>query len=65
MTRLISDAGVQFRLQSPVTDVIREGKEIRGFVVLTPEGPACLKGKVYVDATGDGYVAAMAGAEVM
>ena len=65
LTRLISDAGVQFRLQTPVTDVIREGKEIRGFVVLTPEGPACLKGKVYVDATGDGYVAAMAGAEVM
>ena len=40
-------------------------KMIRGLVVQTPEGPVCLQGKVYVDATGDGYVAAMAGAEVM
>lgn len=65
LTKLVSDAGVQFRLQAPVTDVIQEGNAIRGLVVQSPEGPVCLQGKVYVDATGDGYVAAMAGAEVM
>lgn len=65
LTRLVSDAGVAFRLQAPVIDVIHDEKMIRGLVVQTPEGPVCLQGKVYVDATGDGYVAAMAGAEVM
>ncbi len=65
LTRLVSDAGVAFRLQAPVIDVIHDEKMIRGLVVQTPEGPVCLQGKVYVDATGDGYVAAIAGAEVM
>ena len=65
LTSLVSDAGVAFRLQAPVIDVIHDEKMIRGLVVQTPEGPVCLQGKVYVDATGDGYVAAMAGAEVM
>ena len=65
LTRLVSDAGVAFRLQAPVIDAIHDKKMIRGLVVQTPEGPVCLQGKVYVDATGDGYVAAMAGAEVM
>ncbi len=40
-----------------------EGKNAIGVAVATPYGPVALKSKVIVDATGDGDVAAFAGAE--
>lgn len=57
--------GVEFRLQTPVADALVEDGAIRGVFVLTQSGLACMRAKRVVDATGDGFVSAMAGAEVM
>ena len=62
---LLSREGVDFRLQSPVVDVWKEGNTIQGVFVMRPEGIACMEAMRVIDATGDGYVAAMAGAPVM
>ena len=65
LIRLIHSAGVDFRLQSPVADACVEDGVIRGVFVLTQDGMALYEAKRVIDATGDGYVAAMAGADVM
>ena len=56
---------VEFRLQSPVVDVWMEENAVRGVFVMRPEGIVCMQAGCVIDATGDGYVAAMAGAPVM
>lgn len=56
---------VEFRLQTPVVDVQVDDGMIRGVYALTPNGLVYLEAKTVVDATGDGYVSAMAGADVM
>lgn len=57
--------GVTFRLQTPVIDAVMEGDTLVGVVAQTQQGPVCFKAERIIDATGDGYVAAMAGAEAM
>lgn len=65
LIRLLDEEGVTLRLQSPVADALVEGGVIRGVFVLTQQGLVLMRAKRVIDATGDGYVAAMAGAEVM
>ena len=60
---LAEDAGVEMLLNSGAFDTIVEDGAVRGVVVATPTGPAAVLGKVVIDATGDGDVAAFAGAE--
>ena len=62
---LLAKENVAFRLQSPVVDAYVVEGEIRGVYVLTQNGIVLMKAKRVIDATGDGYVAAMAGCEVM
>ena len=62
---LLEKEGVTFRLQSPVVDAQVVEGEIRGVYVLTQQGIVLMQGKRIIDATGDGFVAAMAGCEVM
>ena len=62
---LLAREGVTFRLQAPVVDALVEDGEIRGVYVLTQSGIVLMKAQRVIDATGDGYVAAMAGCEVM
>jgi len=57
--------GVTFRLQTPVADVLMEDGVIRGIFVLTQQGMMLMEARRVIDATGDGYVAAMAGCDVM
>ncbi len=57
------DAGVEMLLNSGAFDTIVEGDVVRGVAVATPTGPVAVLGKVVIDATGDGDVAAFAGAE--
>lgn len=64
------DAGVQLYLNAIVTGVVVEetGDDqtvVRGVALATREGPVVLLGRVVIDATGDGDVAARAGAEVI
>ncbi len=58
----LDEAGVQFLFHSFATDVVREqGAESVAFA--TKSGPIVVKPKAVVDCTGDGDVAALAGAQ--
>ncbi len=57
------EAGVEMLFNSVAIATIVEGSAVRGVVVATPTGPVAVLGKVMIDATGDGDVAAFAGAE--
>lgn len=65
LTDLLDRAGVAFRLQTPVIDALNENGAVTGVVALTQDGPVVYKARRVIDATGDGYVSAMAGAQVM
>ena len=64
LARLCADAGVMVLLCAPVIDVQMEERRVMGLTVDTPKGLRTIRAKVVVDATGDGRVAAVAGAEV-
>ena len=55
-------AGVDVFLQTPVVEVVKEGSAVKGLVIGTQEGLKTLYAGAVVDATGDGFVAARAGA---
>jgi ribulose 1,5-bisphosphate synthetase/thiazole synthase len=57
------NAGAEILFDAIVTGAVVEGNVVRGVVVATPLGPAAVLGKMVIDATGDGDVAAFAGAE--
>jgi hypothetical protein len=61
----VEDAGLEVLLRAPVVDVIKAGNRVRGLKVQTKSGEKLVLGKVFVDASGDGDVAALAGAEFM
>lgn len=63
LLELAVEAGVDVFLQTPVVEVVREGQRVTGLVIATQEGLRPLGGRVTVDATGDGFVAARAGAD--
>jgi hypothetical protein len=61
---LLEEAGCHYRLYSPVTGVVMEGNALCGVVVTGKEGRQTFRAQVVVDATGDGDVAYLAGAEM-
>ena len=63
LLQFVSDAGVDVFLQTPVVEVIKDGARVCGVVISTQEGLKELGADVVIDATGDGFVAARAGAE--
>ncbi len=65
LVNLLAKEKVEFRLQTPVVDAWMEEGAIRGVYVLTQNGIMGMEARRVVDATGDGYVAAMAGCDVM
>ncbi len=60
--KLCVDAGVDMLLHTWVADAIVDVDRVRGIIVENKTGRQALMGKVIVDATGDGDVAAQAGA---
>lgn len=62
LLKLCIENGVYVYLQTPVVDVIKEGNALTGVKICTPTGITEIHGKVIVDSTGDGFVAALAGA---
>jgi len=62
---VLDEAGVEYLLEAPVTDTIMDGARVRGVVVHTKAGPCSISAPVTVDTTGDGDVAALAGARAM
>lgn len=61
---IVTRAGVDLLLHAFCVDVLAEGGEVRGVIVATKAGLLCVRGRVYVDASGDADVADRAGAAV-
>lgn len=61
--RILDEAGVRVFCYTPVGQPIVEAGSIRGVVVETKLGRRVILGKIVVDATGDGDVAAKAGVD--
>ncbi|MGE5528934.1 MAG: FAD-dependent oxidoreductase [Patescibacteria group bacterium] len=59
---MAAGAGVDLLLHTWIADVLAGDGRIEGLVCASKSGPEVLRAKVYVDATGDGDVAAGAGA---
>ena len=55
--------GVRFLYNAKVIGALVEGNVVRGIIAATRLGPVAILGKITVDASGDGDVAAFAGAE--
>ncbi|MFA7561518.1 MAG: FAD-dependent oxidoreductase, partial [Candidatus Izemoplasmatales bacterium] len=60
---MLEESGVDLLLHSLVTDVILEGKFVRGVKATTKSGVVDINGKIIIDATGDGDVSFLAKAE--
>ena len=59
---MLNAAGVELLFHSFASGVISNGNQIEGVVFETKSGPIVAKAKVIIDCTGDGDVAAFAGA---
>jgi len=59
---MLDEAGVRILLHSFASDVFREGDRVRGVVFETKSGPVVITARVIIDCTGDGDIAARAGA---
>lgn len=61
--QMLKEAGVDILFHSFVSDVVVDGDTLRGVEVANKSGKRVYTARAVVDATGDGDVAAMAGAE--
>lgn len=59
----LEEAGVKLLYHCSVIDVIQEGKSVRGVVISSGMGLGIIYASRIIDATGDGIVAALAGAQ--
>jgi FAD dependent oxidoreductase len=59
---MLCEAGVKLMLHTWLSNVVTDGRRVRAAVVETKSGRQAVEGRVFVDATGDGDVAARAGA---
>lgn len=56
-----SEPSLELLLHSLVADVILDGDRIAALVLATKQGPRAIRGKVFIDCTGDADVATFAG----
>ena len=63
--QLVFGAGVTVFLQTFAEDVVQDGGEITGIIVRNKGGRQLLTAPAFVDASGDGDLCAMAGAEML
>lgn len=63
LDQMMAEAGVYVLLHANITSPIMEGKKITGAFVESKSGREAIVAKVVIDCTGDGDVAARAGAE--
>lgn len=61
LLEFLMDAGVTLYIQTTVVDVIKDGDALTGLVVSRREGLGVIESKQFIDATGDGDVAAFCG----
>lgn len=60
--QMLEEAGVRLRLYTFASDVIMDGDTIRGVILESKSGREAVMAKVVIDCTGDGDIAARAGA---
>lgn len=60
---MLHEAGVKLRLYTFAADAICEGDTLRGVILESKSGREAVMAKVVIDCTGDGDIAAKAGAE--
>jgi hypothetical protein len=64
LTAFVDDAHIDTYLQCPIIDVVKENDEISAVIIGSKEGLFALSATLFIDATGDGDVATLGGAEV-
>ena len=62
LMRFVRESGAEFLLNAPLCDAIMEDGKITAVVVNTPTGLSAYRAKCFVDSTGDGMLAFLAGA---
>lgn len=62
---MLEELGIQYRMFSPVFDVLKDGNQVTGVIVREKRGYVAYHADIVVDATGDGDVAYAAGCEYM
>lgn len=62
---MVEEAGVEVLLRATVTETVMKDGALHGLVIRTKSGESLVLAKAFVDASGDGDVAALAGAEFM
>ena len=65
LQEMLLEAGVRIQLHTMAVSAIMDGRTVRGVVTESKSGREAIRSKVVVDATGDGDVAAFAGAEFL
>ena len=63
MLDMVVEAGIILKLYTFACDAIMEGNRIRGVIIESKSGRQAILAKVVIDASGDGDIAARAGAE--
>lgn len=58
---MVLDAGVEFLFFTNVIDVIKKSNKVEAVIVSTKSGIFAIKAKVFIDATGDADLSALAG----
>ena len=61
---MMEEEGVTLLLDTLVVDAIMDGNSIKGVVVENADGRVEIKGKIVIECTGEGYLAADAGCEM-
>ncbi len=61
----VEESGVELLLYAPVTEAIKEGNRLTAIKVQVKSGPKLILGKAFIDCSGDGDLACLAGAEYM
>ena len=63
LEQMLAEVGANLLYYTDIVDVVKDGTRISGVVVHNKSGLSLIKGDCFVDATGDGDVAAMAGCD--
>lgn len=63
LEQMCVEAGVRLLYHTFIPEVIKEGNEVTAVVIANKAGLSLVKGKIFIDATGDGDISVRAGAE--
>lgn len=59
---MVTESGAQLLVHTQISDVVMDGDRIDALIVQNKGGRAAVRGKVYIDATGDADIGAWSGA---